>query len=564
LESLTSRYHIDDNNLHIRQTYIKLSKDDIRVLAKLKPWAHRIAPKLAHDFYDHQFSFPGTLEFMNQFAKKRGIPIDQFRALLEKTQAEYFTDIFDAAAGNGFNLAYFERRLKVGRIHNVIDLPVKWYVGAYVDYMDLFRRYMKRSFLLMPTFRCKAERALGVVFNLDMQAIFESFVLDVMESAGMDITTAKVADGHDLSEYIGPIKNSFAEDLKRFDIETRELSDALKRGDLWVDIEPRSEKDLVRKVFRDSVGQLRELIGELQEAVVWVVSSTDEIISSVHAADTAIADVKQESTLQQESTGYAAEAMRQAAAAVELVARSAEQIAAEADKSLQVAKTGGDAVEHTVGAMDSIWARMDSSVVAIKELGVKGAEVGKIVDTITDIADQTNLLALNAAIEAARAGEQGAGFAVVADEVRKLAERSAAATSEITQLIGDMQHQVNNAVNSLESTHSDVSNGVVRSKEAGVALQAIVNSAKSMADETQNLTSVATEMAAQVEELSATVECVAEGSRNNMERVIATSKSTENVLECGEQLQRTAVSMEEIVQRFHLDKADSDAWSKAA
>ena len=57
----------------------------------------------------------------------------------------------------------------------------------------------------------------------------------------------------------------------------------------------------------------------------------------------------------------------------------------------------------------------------ITELSEAGTRIGDVVKLITTIAEQTNLLALNATIEAARAGDAGRGFAVVAQEVKSLA-----------------------------------------------------------------------------------------------------------------------------------------------
>ncbi len=75
----------------------------------------------------------------------------------------------------------------------------------------------------------------------------------------------------------------------------------------------------------------------------------------------------------------------------------------------------------------------------MNHLGVAAQAIGKVTETITEISSQTNLLALNATIEAARAGSAGKGFAVVANEIKELAKQTAAATEDIKTRISGVQ-----------------------------------------------------------------------------------------------------------------------------
>ncbi|QUI23577.1 hypothetical protein HZI73_15345 [Vallitalea pronyensis] len=83
----------------------------------------------------------------------------------------------------------------------------------------------------------------------------------------------------------------------------------------------------------------------------------------------------------------------------------------------------------------------------VRETNEKAEQISQVTTLITSIAEQTNLLALNAAIEAARAGEHGKGFAVVSEEIRNLAEQSAESTAQIDNIVKSLQDKSNTAYN---------------------------------------------------------------------------------------------------------------------
>lgn len=171
MKGLTTTYRIGEANLSLRRVFIRLRREDVEILRALRGWADRVADTIAREFYDWQFSFPPTRAFFEAFARRHNLSLETLRRRLEKTQADYFRQIFEEAErGGAFGISYFEQRLHIGKVHNVINLPLKWYIGSYALYQDLVRKHLKRHFRFRPWARERAERAIFTVFNYDLQA----------------------------------------------------------------------------------------------------------------------------------------------------------------------------------------------------------------------------------------------------------------------------------------------------------------------------------------------------------------------------------------------------------
>ncbi|MFD2111216.1 methyl-accepting chemotaxis protein [Thiorhodococcus fuscus] len=184
------------------------------------------------------------------------------------------------------------------------------------------------------------------------------------------------------------------------------------------------------------------------------------------------------------------------------IAQSCSNVAERSRQASQTAAQGAEVVRETVDTMQAIAARVRDSAEVVEGLGVRSQQIGTIVGTIKEIADQTNLLALNAAIEAARAGELGRGFAVVADEVRALANRTNRATQEIGEMIQSIQAETATAVDSMHQGLTEAEQGSDAAVRSGAALSDILDGARAVSSEIDQIAAAAEELAVTNSEVS--------------------------------------------------------------
>lgn len=273
------------------------------------------------------------------------------------------------------------------------------------------------------------------------------------------------------------------------------IADAISKGDLTIDVTPRSDKDLLGKALQRLVDSNNKALGSVQESTMQVTIGAEQVANASQA-------------LAQGST--------EQASALQQVTASINEIAEKTKKNASEATTANDLVNTVRNMAEDGNGQMKSLTGAMNDINDSSETISKIIKTIDDIAFQTNILALNAAVEAARAGVHGKGFAVVAEEVRNLAAKCGSAASETAEMIEDSIRKVGNGrqlasetaealdriVASIEEVAGIINNIAISSNDQATAVSQIDQAIGQVSTVVQTNSATSEQCASASEELS--------------------------------------------------------------
>ena len=176
---------------------------------------------------------------------------------------------------------------------------------------------------------------------------------------------------------------------------------------------------------------------------------------------------------------------------LEIVASSTEEMTA---TIMEIARNAESARAMSQETGDKIHLAQDK----IHQLGMAARDINAFTESISDISEQTNLLALNATIESARAGEAGKGFAVVAEEIKALANQTAAATRDIKEKIASILSSSCSTVDEMDamSKEFDSMNDLVN--EIAAAIEEQTATTQEIADNTATVATGISEVSSNI------------------------------------------------------------------
>lgn len=295
-----------------------------------------------------------------------------------------------------------------------------------------------------------------------------------------------------------------------------------------------SAKDVAEgsNVLVKSAGHISEIMGNMEVGINEQAKNAENCMREMDGLSHMISDVVESTTMIQESS----------------------------DKTIEILQTGIGTIDVLSENVKRSTKVSQSAIDNMVKLSDESKEINSITHTMNEIADQTNLLALNASIEAARAGSAGRGFAVVAEEIRKLAEQSLQASSQISEIILNVQNKMDGTVETVKEAGAIVSsqeqslNQTVNTfEDIKMQMISLTDNIQKITSEVQNMNTAKDGTMNAIESISAVLEETAASSTEVLEAVGKQENTIASLSQEAGKLEEKAGQLQEAIHIFKVE-----------
>ncbi|ELZ01914.1 methyl-accepting chemotaxis sensory transducer [Natrialba chahannaoensis JCM 10990] len=475
VDDLVDRIGLDDGELAWRKEFIGFDSADERRLADLEPLLRDNREAIADDFYDNVLQYDRTQEIVGRSPKRTDA--------LKQTQQAYLVSL----ATGSYDQDFFANRARIGKLHELLDMPLHHYVGQY-----------------------------GVYYELLLSRLNERVQQQVVDAI-IEWVDEREAEAEDSTDGLGRFVSALG--FGRRDADTKTGAESGDTGDdaartVLEESFETTVRDAIDDGMLDVLSLLRLLNLDMQIAVDTYVDADaqrleDEIerraalarevesdvqapLADLHTAGETVAkraeSISDQTETQATHITSAAQEINDVSDAADEIAHAADEARTESARTERLAADGVDAADDALDELGAIEDATDRVVTDIDALADRIEEIDDIVDRLDDLTQRTSVLATNAKIESSRAmGESGAGAGtrngsetmdIIASEVRTFAQQTKADLADIARAAEAIREDTAAAVATADETVERVETGTDRVRRTIDSLEEIHESAQ--------------------------------------------------------------------------------------
>jgi heme-based aerotactic transducer len=482
-DSLTEQIGLDDEEIAWRKTFIGFDETDERRLDDLEPLLRDNQEAIADAFYDNLTAHEQTTAVIERSPKS----VED----LKRTQKAYLVSL----ASGEYDEPYFKNRARIGKLHEILDMPLKHYVGQYGLYYDL------------------------ILSRVDERV--QSQVVDAIE----DWVAEREANDGGLERVVGALRGlggtgADAEDADGLD-ESLEATvrDAIHDGmqdvlallrilNLDLQVATDTYVDSYSQRLERALDEQREIARAVDEAVQPPVEQLQASSASVAESASTI-----EAHTEAQATGVtdAAADLEEVSAAAEEVASVAADVRETSERAAGVAGDGVDAAEDALAALEAVEDATESLLDAAETVEERAADIEEVVDRVDNVVDRTAVLATNAKVEADRT--EGSGpVETIATELETFVGRTREDLADVADAATAVREEATTTREVVADASEQVSAGRDRVGAALSSLEDVEGAVEASATGMEEVATAADQQARSVTAVSQTVEELADAA----------------------------------------------------